>query len=546
MFQKRKIIKNVELILSLLLTVGILGACDTSKKDSKTAAGVSATQRTEDTESPANTKDSKEIETLTVMVWDRGTAAPGTTQENNALVDWIKEQVLENCNVDVNFMSVPRSDSDGKLNVMMAGGSAPDIVFTYDQSIYTNYAANGGLADLTEAYAVYGTQIQEVSGDIQYMGKYEESQYAIMKQRSGSIGRHITYIRTDWLKTLGMDIPTTKEELFDVLYAFKDQNPGNVSNVIPWAMGGSTDSGRYYLNFVGSYVDPQAEREAYIYSEEYKIFADGAIDGILKLNELYNDGIISQDFITDTSNDMFKQDVNIGNAGFFLADTTNPGYGANEVLQTNVEGGEFTPITCLELSDGSYCTPAEPLYGMFVMVPKTSENKVNAAVKYLNWLVNPEVAENIAYSPAHETSENGIPIWLTQEELAEHGYPGNAPDYNIMNNKYEYATSKDSNVASLLENDKWGGTQEFYENAYDVFYEDGHYLFPTFPAIIDAETQYGANIKTLAVEYVYKLICCSPDQFGSLQAAEYDKLVAAGLEKILEERTEYYDNIAAN
>lgn len=437
----------------------------------------------------------------------------------------LSEQVLENCDVDVSFMSVPRSDSDEKLNVMMAGGSAPDIVFTYDQSMYTNYAMNGGLADLTEAYATYGTQIQEVSGSIQEMGEYEGAQFAIMKQRAGSIGRHITYIRTDLLKTLGMDVPTTKEELFEVLYAFKEQNPGNVSNVVPWAMGGSTNSERYYLNFVGSYVAPQDEREAYIYSEAYKAFADGAIDGIRKLNELYNDGIISPDFVTDTTDDIFKQDVNVGNAGFFLSDTTNPGYEANEVLQTNVEGAEFTPITCLDLPDGSYCTPAEPLYGMFVMVPKTSENKVNAAVKYLNWLVNPEVAENLSYSPAHEISENGIPIWMTQEELAAHGYPKNCPDYNIMNDRFEFTTTKEGNVASLLENDKWGGTQEFYGNAYEVFYENGHYVYPTFPAVIDAETQYGANIKTLAVEYVYKLICCTPDQFDSLQEAEYNKLV---------------------
>lgn len=483
----------------------------------------------------------EETETLTVMVWDRGNAAPNTTNDDNPLVDWVKEQVLEHANVEVNYSVVPRSGSDDKLNIMMAGKTAPDVVFTYDQAIFSNYATNGGLADLTEAYAEHGDQIREYAGEIQSMGVIDDQQFAIMKQRQGSVSRHVQYIRTDWLDALGLDIPETKDELFEALYAFRDENPGDV-DVIPWMMSGTTDTEKLYLNFVGSYTGPfESERDMFVYSEAYVIFREGGLDGLRKLNELYNDGIIYEDFVTDTTEDLFKQEISRGNVGFTLTDTTQL-WDLIPVMKENVEGSEFTPISAMELSDGSYRNGAEPLYGMFIMVPEVSSDKVNAAVKYLNWMVDPVVAENIQYTPLHVRDENGIPIPLTEAEGLEASYPGTPADLNIMNERFEYAQSKEGIVAAWVTNPNhdWAD-EEWFENAYDIFYENGHFVYPGYPAVIDAETRYGANVKTLAVEYVYKLITANPEEFDAVQATEYEKLVTAGLEDILNERGEWYD-----
>lgn len=527
--------KKLAKALSLVLTVSMLTACGSgtvSTGSTQSAGGDSA-----------QTADSGKEETIKVMIWDRGTAAAGTTQEENPTVDWIREQVKEACNLNVEFVSVPRSGSDDKLNIMMSGGNAPDIVFTYDQNLFTNYATNGGLADLTKAYAENGAQIQEISGEIQSMGQLDGKQYAIMKQREASGSRHMAYIRKDWLDRLGMEVPSTKEELFKCLYAFLEQNPGGVDKVVPWAMGGSTDTARFYLNFVGSYVDVLNEKDAFVYGGadgEYIVFAPGAADGIRKMNELYHDGIISKDFVTDTTIDLYQQDVTSGSAGFLLGDRTNPTFTNIPVLQAAVEGAELIPVNCFDLPDGSYRNPAEPLYGMFVMVPKTSEDKADAVIKYLNWMVNPDVAENLSFTPEHRRTEEGIPIWPTEEELKAGSYPGNGPDYNIMNDRYEYWSSKDGVVASQVAANEWE-SKEYAENFYDLIYVEGHFVFPTYPAVIESESNYGANVKKMAIEYVYKLICCDPASFDAVWQEEYGKLVSAGLEKILDERAAWYD-----
>lgn len=543
----------VAIIMTIAMAASAFSGCNSgsgnssaagssSGADSSTAADSSAAVDSEADTSDADDAASGEVEELTVMVWDRGNAAPGTTNEDNALTDYIKDRVLKEANVEVSYMAVPRSGSDDKLNVMMAGGSAPGIVFSYGQDMFTNYASNGGLTDLTEPLATYGDQIMEFTGDVQPMGLYEGQQFAIMKKRSDSASRHVQYIRKDWLDKLGMDMPKTKDEFFEALYAFKEKNPGEVDNVIPWMMSGVTDTEKNYLNFIGSYTGPFDEttkRDEYVYSEAYLIFRDGAVEGIKKMNQLYNDGLIYNDFVSDTNEDIWRQEISSGNAGFVLSDRTQP-WELFEAAKADDPTVDFQAVSTFELSDGSYRNPAEPYYGMFIMVPQNRSEMANAAVKYLNWMADPAVAEDILYSPDHSNTENGVPIPLTEEEAYEHGYPGTMADLNILNDKLAYSETKEGVVESYMQWNSWE-EKPWFENSYDIIFKDGYFVYDTYPAVIQAEAEYGNNIKTLSVEYVYKLICCDPAEFDALQEAEYAKLVSAGLEDVLNERGEWYD-----
>lgn len=253
------------------------GCGSNTGKDAAKAAGAAETKAG----ATAAGENGEEV-TIKVMVWDRGDAAPGTTVENNTQTEWIKQQMKETYNINVEYVSVPRSSSDDKLNIMMSGGSAPDIVFTYNQSIYYNFAQNGGLADLSQAYETYGSDIKKFVSDAQNMGQIDGKQFAIMKQRGVEAPRHTAYIRQDWLDKLGMEIPKTKEELTAYLQAVKDKNPGGVDNVVPWAMSGRNDTEKGYLNFLGSYVNLESDKDAYVYSESYMTVAPGTVTGLKK------------------------------------------------------------------------------------------------------------------------------------------------------------------------------------------------------------------------------------------------------------------------
>ncbi len=525
---------SLKLLSMLMMLVMFIAGCGTSGGDTSSDTGSSDTGSSTSGES---TKSEKPVE-LSVMIWDRGNAAPGTTNEDNTLTDYIKEQMLELYNIEVSYVTVPRSGSDDKVNVMMAGGNAPDIVFTYSQQLFGDYAAKGGLTDLTSALETNGGTINELIGDIQVMGKVDGAQYAIMKRRGYQSPRHVAYIRKDWLDAIGLDVPTNKVELEDALLAIKEQNPGNVDNLVPWAMGGSADTEKFYLNFIGSYVGEISGKDAYVYSENFKIFADGGLEGLKVMNRFYNEGLISPDFAVDTTTDQYKQDVSVGNAAFVLDDATRP-IELFQVLDTTDSEANFVPVNPFDTPQGTVINPTEPLYGMYIMVPKTSEEKADAALTYLNWMADPEVAQIIEFSPEHTVNEAGVPVPLTEDERNEKGYPGTMADYNIINQHFSYVEDKDAMVSSWMAWDE-GRDQAWYEMLYDVQNEN-MFVYPAVPVILESEAKYFSIVQDLAIEYVYKMISCSADEFDELQKVEYAKLVDAGLETILEDRAAYWD-----
>lgn len=529
--------KGILRIISLMLLAVMLAACSAKEETGSTTTTTDgSTSETKD-----NTKDAAKAEEpteITVMIWDRGSAAPGTTNEDNALTKYIQEQVLAAVNVKVKFMAVPRSGSDDKVNVMMAGGNAPDVVFTYSQQLFGDYAAKGGLADLTESVKNYGSNITNFIGDIQVMGTVGDQQFAVMKRRGLQEPRHLAYIRKDWLDKLGLAVPTNKKELEEALIAFKEKNPGGVDNVIPWGMGGSADTEKFYLNFIGSFVPKMSEKDAYTYSENLKIFADGGLQGLKEMNRLYNLGLISPDFAIDTTTDQYKADASAGRVGFLLDDALAP-FDFIPVLQKDDPNAKFVPINVFDTPEGEYINPTEPLYGMYIMVPKTSEDKADAVVKYLNWLADPTNAENVAFGPDHAKDAAGVPVSLTEEERNAKQFPGNMADYNIVNDHFAFVDTKEGAVAGWT---SWATfeSKEWFENLYDVE-NTNMFVYPAVPVVLNEEAEYFKVVQGLAIEYVYKLISCPVEEFDALQKAEYQKLVDAGLEKILEARKAYYD-----
>ncbi len=478
--------------------------------------------------------------TLKVMLWDRGDAPAGGTVENSKMTEYINSQIAD-LGLKVEFVSTPRSGSDDKLVTWMGGGSAPDIIFTYGQSTFLNFATQGGLTDLTESIAKLGegNNIEKYVGDVMNMGVVDGKQYALLSKRGAANPRHTAYIRQDWLDELGLKMPTTKQELIDVLYKFKEAKP----DCIPWAMNGRTDTEKTYLNFLGSYVEFADEKDSFVYSEGYVIMHDGALEGLKVLNKLYNDGIIGQDFATDTTEDLYKAAVSSGNVGFVLDDNTRI-FDYMTALNCDETGAQvrttFVPISCFEKADGQIRNPFEYAYGMYIMVPRTSADKVDAAVKYLNWLADPVNAENVAYAPEHTVDETtGVPVPFTADELSAMGYKATLDDFNILNKHFLFTETREGVIAGY-EGKNTFEKHEWFANLYDTI-QIGFFRYPTKSTAPEVEAQKGDIVKNDMITYVYRLISCPTDQFDTLEAELKANLVNAGLQEILDARAAMWD-----
>ena len=176
---------------------------------------------------------------------------------------------------------------------------------------------------------------------------------------------------------------------------------------------------------------------------------------------------------------------------------------------------------------------------MWIMVPAASEDKVEACMTYLNWLADPTNAENVAYTPEHEVSENGVPVAFTADELSTMGYKGTLDDYNIVNKHFAFQDDEAGIVESAMGKDPID-SKEWYENFYETV-AIGKYRYPVFSINAEAENEYGTQIRSDLIEYVYRLISCKPDEFDSLEAQLKSDMDNAGLTDIIEGRAALYD-----
>lgn len=145
-------------------------------------------------------------------------------------------QVIEDATgVDVTFQSPPNNSEDA-YKMMVISGNLPDVImWNHDVSMDRMYA-EGLIIDLTDLIAQYAPnltriyterpelrkQVETADGKMYYFPSINPMQTVeeiCRKCYNGLI------IRDDWLKKLGLTAPMTIDEWYEVLTAFKTQDP---------------------------------------------------------------------------------------------------------------------------------------------------------------------------------------------------------------------------------------------------------------------------------------------------------------------------------
>ena len=152
----------VALVLAGTMALGMVGCGGSSDKSAS---------KSESSEAAGSSElvDGKFAETkhITVEVYDRGNDG-GTDSTDNMYTDYIKKGMLEDHNVEVEFVSVPRWTETEEINNLLASGGAPDICLTYSYPTIQTYANMGGVTDLKPLLDQYGselTNLQDWLGD---------------------------------------------------------------------------------------------------------------------------------------------------------------------------------------------------------------------------------------------------------------------------------------------------------------------------------------------------------------------------------------------
>ncbi|MFB9273784.1 extracellular solute-binding protein [Cohnella cellulosilytica] len=286
----------------------------------------------------------------------------------------------------VQYDMLPQDKPEDKLNIIMGSGESYDIISmgsVYKQ-LYFDYAKRGALVDLTPLIEQYGPNIKAaVSQKNLDAVKVDGKIYSIPSEAITNTSWSIA-IRVDWLEKLGLPMPTTLDELVDVLKAFKEQDPGgNGDKNIPLtAMGGvplENIRGAFGLAQSWSDVDGRlvnmAENPAL---KDYMAF----------VNELYKGGLLDKEFVTTKEATMLEKFAS-GRAGAMIAAWHMFPTISTAIVKSD-PNAKVAFAGALTGKDGTAGLALSEGFELFTVVPKSAKHP-EEAIKWINAKLEPKV-----------------------------------------------------------------------------------------------------------------------------------------------------------
>ena len=263
----------------------------------------------------ASSEQTGERRKLTIGI---GNSSKVTDYENNYFTNFMEDYL--DCDIEFVFFAADANERKRQLSTMVAAKEPlPDILYNFSfnaDEIYI-YGGDGYLMDLAPYFDDPNWELAKKYGWHEKMREYvgEDTRlYALNRGRTpagemfywpaacpSDTDRTVAmpFINTSWLDKLGLEMPTTVDELKTVLRAFQTQDPnGNgIADEIP--MIGSTtlycgDAPIWYLNCFGEYMN---DIYFYTYDENGKIKVPYTTDkyrnALKELHDLVDEGLLA-------------------------------------------------------------------------------------------------------------------------------------------------------------------------------------------------------------------------------------------------------------
>lgn len=320
-------------------------------------------------------------------------------------------------NVHIDFQAISFMSQEEQFNLMVASNDYPDIIQGFGDN-YTKGIDNAidediilDLTDILADYAPHYTYLREHNAEIEKStttdtGRVGSFYFLIGDADLGP--RQGLFIRQDWLEAQNLDVPTTYDEMHEVLMTLKDAyNPksallmtqyGFFSNA---ALLGGYDVGTAFYNENGTV--------------KYGPIEDGFHDYLEMIHQWYEDGLISSDFSTISDMTLMFDPSDITNSNCAV---WNANYRGDDSWKDNATDASFTPLAIADMTK----TGTEQIHvggrGSNVnrsgCVVSTACADPETAVAWIDWWYSEDATMLSSYGIEGETfeyNEDGQPLY---------------------------------------------------------------------------------------------------------------------------------------
>ncbi len=491
---------------------------------------------------------------ITVEIFDRSNPG-GSTPEDNFYTDFIKEGMLRDHNVEVTFVPVPRWTEVEVLNNLLAGGDAPDICVTYSYPTIQTYANMGGVTDMApylEEYKDLLPNLWDFLGEqnIYWNRDPEKGTVWAIEARLAHDTRINTFVREDWLEKLELDEPTTLEEFENMLIAFRDNAElllgKDADKIIPYST--SFDVGWRNNYLLTSFVpNDLSDKEAYVYDfDDRHLLYPGYKEGVRKLNEWYNAGLIWKDFPLYGAGDRTEDNmIKAGYVGSFQHNWDYPYRDGQEGIHANLkklvgEDAAFIAVDPFQNDAGLYRKYLPAPVDRKVFFPASNDEPL-ASLLYLDWLTKLENRKFLQIGEeevTHEILEDGTVKTIAAVGEKIMNSPNNI-DYTITINGLDLGDSE-LNARSIALGYAFVEPR-FIEKAYALTNRDARYDKNINVGEIKAEEGMDPVLKEKRDNLLSQAVVANPKDFDSVWDRGFEDYLRSGGQAIINERNVKYE-----
>lgn len=433
MKRRNKIQKGALLMAFAVAAAGITAGCGNKDNGSSasvtqaTGSGTESGTQTGSSQSGAAAGEGTESTEFSYPVAEGGTLSywmelnPNVAANYTSLSDTeFGKKLQENTGITVEFQHPAVGQVAEQFNLLLSKSTLPDII-EYSWLTYAGgpqKAIEDGviipLNDVIDNYCPNLKAYLEANPDVDRMIKTDEGAYYCFpfirggEQLKTSTG---LMVRGDWLEELGMEVPKTMDEWYDVLTAFKEKKGAEAPFTYQYSSLGLTDNNPFAYAY-------GAPRNFYIGDDgkvHYGAIEDGYREYLKTMNKWMSEGLLDVDLATLTGDQVAAKVTNgtagasFGWCGSNLGTWTNAG-------KATMESFSLVPAPYPTLESG-----AKPEFGqkdnayvnMGGAVITTSCKDVELAARLLDYAYSEEghMLFNFGIEGVSYTMENGEPVY---------------------------------------------------------------------------------------------------------------------------------------
>ena len=524
--------------MAAVMLTGTLAGCSAKSETSGTEAakGEAGTSQAQTEETLEGSLVSKEPKEFTVFL-----------NFNNMPFDsngQVWQEAAKRTNVSLKgTISLSNSNEEEAFNLMMSSGNLADIIGYVDASSLEKLGRDGGMIPLNDLIKEHAPNIQKVLDED---ARFRQTAYSLdgniyqIPKNQELKAAEFWWIRQDWLDKLNLKAPTTVDELHDVLYAFRNEDPnGNgLKDEIPLFDRAGWKQPDEYLYL----WDTSLEFYPRDGKMKYEPLEENFKTGVSNMIKWYQEGLIDPEIFTRgaSSRDTLLGG-DLGGCTHDWVSTAN----YNSTLQETIPGFQMAAIAPPADQNGVVKERVSRYPGVGWGISSQCKDPVTV-IKFMDYFFTEEGSDLMNWGIEGDTftrdadGSKHFTDTVLQSELTPIGYLRSiGAQYRIgmcQDGDYEYATMKEDGIEA---NKLYNGHDEWFDDSLPPYLDGKMALKYTS----DDETEY-KNIMASIKPYVdekFQSWILGVNDFDSEYDTFIKELKARGIDRALEINQKAYD-----